>query len=81
MVYRDFNFGIPELPYISGRELVGEVVKICQPSSRLALGDRVSLFSQGIPKLKLTGGIPGFGRVHRLSRSTQGSVSAICRVG
>lgn len=38
----DFNFGIPELPYISGRELVGTVVKApTAPNSRLRNGDVV----------------------------------------
>ncbi|KAL2150451.1 hypothetical protein VTH82DRAFT_7014 [Thermothelomyces myriococcoides] len=39
----DFNFAIPELPYIAGRELAGEVVK--QRSSRLKVGDRVLVIS------------------------------------
>lgn len=37
----DFNFAIPELPYISGRELAGEVVQKPNPSSRLKARDRV----------------------------------------
>lgn len=37
-----FNFAIPELPYISGREFVGEIVQIGTLSTRLNLGDRVS---------------------------------------
>ncbi|KAF2448292.1 GroES-like protein [Karstenula rhodostoma CBS 690.94] len=38
----DFNFGIPELPYISGRELVGTIVKApTAPNSRLRNGDVV----------------------------------------
>lgn len=36
-----FNFAIPELPYISGREFVGEIVQIGALSTRLNLGDRV----------------------------------------
>lgn len=37
----DFNFAIPELPYISGRELSGDVCRVLDSSSRLKLGDRV----------------------------------------
>lgn len=37
----DFNFAIPELPYISGRELSGNICRISDSSSRLKLGDRV----------------------------------------
>ncbi|KAJ4298245.1 hypothetical protein N0V90_006144 [Kalmusia sp. IMI 367209] len=38
----DYNFGIPELPYISGRELVGTVVKApASANSRLRNGDVV----------------------------------------
>ncbi|KAF9737603.1 hypothetical protein PMIN03_000225 [Paraphaeosphaeria minitans] len=38
----DFNFGIPELPYISGRELVGTVVQApTTPNPRLRNGDVV----------------------------------------
>ncbi|CCF44839.1 quinone oxidoreductase, partial [Colletotrichum higginsianum] len=42
----DFNFAIPSLPYISGRELVGRVVRR-RPSShsRLRDGDRVLVIS------------------------------------
>lgn len=40
----DFNFAIPELPYISGRELAGEVVRKPNPSSRLKARDRVRSF-------------------------------------
>lgn len=38
----DYNFAIPELPYISGRESSGDVCKVFSPSSRLKLGDRAS---------------------------------------
>ncbi|GKT40279.1 trans-enoyl reductase lepG [Colletotrichum spaethianum] len=42
----DFNFAIPTLPYISGRELVGRVVRRQQSSqSRLSDGDRVLVIS------------------------------------
>lgn len=38
----DFNFGIPTLPYIAGREFVGTVVKTSgAPNSRLKQGDIV----------------------------------------
>lgn len=39
----DFNFAIPELPYISGRELSGDICRVLDSSSRLKLGDRVRL--------------------------------------
>ncbi|CAM1510765.1 Fc.00g082780.m01.CDS01 [Cosmosporella sp. VM-42] len=41
----DFNFGISELPYISGRELAGEVVQVSQKGSRLKVGDNVIAIS------------------------------------
>lgn len=37
----DYNFAIPELPYISGRESSGDVCQVFSPSSRLKKGDRV----------------------------------------
>ncbi|KAK0388413.1 hypothetical protein NLU13_4657 [Sarocladium strictum] len=37
----DFGFGIPELPYISGRELAGTVVQVADSESRWRIGDRV----------------------------------------
>lgn len=41
-VIRDYNFGIPTLPYVSGRELVGTVVKTTKtPNSRIREGDVV----------------------------------------
>ncbi|KAK5051860.1 hypothetical protein LTR84_002663 [Exophiala bonariae] len=36
-----FNFGIPQLPYISGREFSGEIVNVRGKSTRLKQGDRV----------------------------------------
>lgn len=39
---RAFNFGIPQLPYISGREFAGEIVSVHDKSTRLKQGDRVS---------------------------------------
>jgi D-arabinose 1-dehydrogenase-like Zn-dependent alcohol dehydrogenase len=44
MYHRDFNFAIPKLPYISGRELSGQVTRIMDSTSRLKVGDRVSNF-------------------------------------
>ncbi|KAK4031325.1 chaperonin 10-like protein [Parachaetomium inaequale] len=44
----DFNFAIPTLPYISGRELAGEVVLVQKPSqtaTRLKTRDRVLVIS------------------------------------
>ncbi|KAI3393950.1 hypothetical protein diail_3474 [Diaporthe ilicicola] len=41
----DYNFAIPELPYISGRELSGDVCRVLDPSSRLRPGDRVIAIS------------------------------------
>lgn len=38
----DYNFAIPELPYISGRESSGDVCQVFNASSRLKRGDRVS---------------------------------------
>jgi NADPH:quinone reductase-like Zn-dependent oxidoreductase len=41
MVFRDFGFGIPELPYLSGRELAGTVAQVDDNESRWKVGDRV----------------------------------------
>ncbi|EXJ80494.1 hypothetical protein A1O1_08639 [Capronia coronata CBS 617.96] len=41
----DFNFGIPELPYISGRELVGEVAISPKRRSRFKPGDKAIVIS------------------------------------
>lgn len=41
----DYNFGIPELPYISGRELVGEIAISSRHKSRLKPGDLVIVIS------------------------------------
>ncbi|KAK3348768.1 chaperonin 10-like protein [Lasiosphaeria hispida] len=41
----DFNFAIPELPYISGRELAGVVVQKPRHASRLKVRDRVLVIS------------------------------------
>lgn len=37
----DYNFAIPELPYLSGRESAGDVCQVVGLSSRLKNGDRV----------------------------------------
>jgi NADPH:quinone reductase-like Zn-dependent oxidoreductase len=42
---RDFNFGIPELPYVSGRELVGQVAISPRQKSRFRPGDWVIVIS------------------------------------
>lgn len=44
-VCRDFGFGIPELPYISGREATGAVVRAAKTPSRVKLGDQVIVIS------------------------------------
>ncbi|KAK5267880.1 hypothetical protein LTR99_009667 [Exophiala xenobiotica] len=41
----DYNFGIPTLPYVSGRELVGQVVTVSKKKSRLKIGDTVIVIS------------------------------------
>ena len=41
----DYGFGIPELPYISGRDFVGTVIKAPSSSSRIREGDVVSYSS------------------------------------
>ncbi|KAF3762197.1 hypothetical protein M406DRAFT_45552 [Cryphonectria parasitica EP155] len=41
----DFNFAIPELPYLSGRELSGDVCQLSSDSSRFKVGDRVIAIS------------------------------------
>ncbi|CAK7221285.1 hypothetical protein SCUCBS95973_004442 [Sporothrix curviconia] len=41
----DFNFGLPELPYIAGRELAGDVAINTDAASRLQTGDRVLAIS------------------------------------
>ncbi|KAF5006231.1 hypothetical protein FDECE_7391 [Fusarium decemcellulare] len=41
----DYGFGIPELPYISGREASGTVVRAPQRSSRVKTGDKVIVIS------------------------------------
>jgi NADPH:quinone reductase-like Zn-dependent oxidoreductase len=43
-IYRDFNFGIPTLPYIAGREFAGVVVQApTAPESRIQRGDVVAI--------------------------------------
>lgn len=41
----DFNFAIPALPYISGRELSGDVCQVSGTTSRFRIGDRVIAIS------------------------------------
>lgn len=41
----DYNFAIPELPYLSGREGSGDVCQVFNASSRLKIGDRVRLLT------------------------------------
>ncbi|KAK2593092.1 hypothetical protein QQS21_009222 [Conoideocrella luteorostrata] len=41
----DFNFGLPQLPYIAGRELAGTVAKVPSESSKWKVGDRVTVIS------------------------------------
>ncbi|CAN8101275.1 unnamed protein product [Discula destructiva] len=41
----DYNFAIPELPYISGRESSGDICRVLDASSRLKNGDRVIAIS------------------------------------
>ncbi len=38
---RDFGFGIPVLPYIAGRELVGQVIRTSVSTTRFQEGDQV----------------------------------------
>jgi NADPH:quinone reductase-like Zn-dependent oxidoreductase len=47
LLLSDFNFGIPELPYISGREFAGNIVQLPanMKSSRLKTGERVIVIS------------------------------------
>lgn len=39
--FRAFNFGIPSLPWINGRDLAGLVLQVPKESSRLRVGDIV----------------------------------------
>jgi len=41
----DYNFGIPQLPYISGRDLVGTVIRAPKSASRIKVGDVVIAIS------------------------------------
>ncbi|BCR98408.1 zinc-binding alcohol dehydrogenase family protein [Aspergillus luchuensis] len=36
-----FNFGLPSLPWINGRDLAGEVVRVNNENSRVRVGDKV----------------------------------------
>jgi NADPH:quinone reductase-like Zn-dependent oxidoreductase len=42
IISSDFNFGIPELPYISGRELSGDIVQVGKGATDWRVGERVS---------------------------------------
>ncbi|KXJ89593.1 hypothetical protein Micbo1qcDRAFT_235353 [Microdochium bolleyi] len=45
-VDRDFNFALPVLPYIAGRELVGEIVETSdEASTKFSVGDQVIAIS------------------------------------
>ncbi|KPM42739.1 hypothetical protein AK830_g3799 [Neonectria ditissima] len=41
----DYGFGIPELPYISGREAAGTVVRAAEGPSRIKVNDKVIVIS------------------------------------
>ncbi|KAK7425154.1 hypothetical protein QQX98_000068 [Neonectria punicea] len=41
----DYGFGIPELPYISGREAAGTVVRAAEGPSRIKINDKVIVIS------------------------------------
>ncbi|ROT36084.1 GroES-like protein [Sodiomyces alkalinus F11] len=51
----DFNFGIPELPYIAGRELAGRVVKTSHSTQRFKVGDLVLVISTDYRDLRKAG--------------------------
>lgn len=44
-LHSDYNFGIPSLPYVAGREAVGRIVQGSKATSRLSEGDRVLVIS------------------------------------
>ena len=44
--YSDYNFAIPQLPYIAGRDFAGVVVRAPAASSRLRIGDLVRVMSR-----------------------------------
>lgn len=48
--YSDYNFAIPELPYIAGRDFAGVVVRAPTAPGRLRVGDLVRKLSR--PSLK-----------------------------
>ncbi|KAM0325747.1 hypothetical protein ACHAQA_007047 [Verticillium albo-atrum] len=51
----DYNFGLPVLPYIAGRELVGRIVKSSKADSRLREGDQVLVISTDYRDLRKAG--------------------------
>ena len=52
---RDFNFGIPCLPYVAGREVVGQVVKGAQVATRFHEGDLVLVIATDYRDLRKAG--------------------------
>lgn len=79
----DYNFAIPELPYLSGRESSGDVCQVFNTSSRLKVGDRVRLSPDdlfhntcSIARYSLSS---GHRHLYRLPRSSEGSVPGIRR--
>lgn len=84
----DFNFAIPTLPYISGRELAGEVVqKPSHTNTRLKARDRVrphpvlvGLLSH-LLRLQATDRLeyPGTSNINRLPGSAESRVPGVCR--
>ncbi len=54
----DYNFGIPTLPYISGRELVGQVVTVSKKNTRLKIGDIVIVISTDYRDLRIVASPP-----------------------
>ncbi|KAM0286477.1 hypothetical protein ACHAQH_000903 [Verticillium albo-atrum] len=51
----DYNFGLPVLPYIAGRELVGRIAKSSKTDSRLKEGDQVLVISTDYRDLRKAG--------------------------
>lgn len=78
----DYNFAIPELPYLSGRESSGDVCQVFSPSSRLNNGDRVRHLStaRGYVLLARWNAHARIGHCyfHRLPRLSESSVPRVC---
>ena len=49
--HQGFQLWIPELPYISGRELSGEVAQVPENDSQWRVGDRVNIHLSTNPVL------------------------------